>query len=478
MGEVYKLSNAFSELDRAKLSWGHIKVMIVSGLGFFTDAYDLFVIGIVLMLLSGPYQTSFHLSGHEIGAVGASSLAFAMIGQLLFGKIADKYGRKKIYGIELSILIIGALLSAISWNFESLLISRIFLGIGIGGDYPVSATIMSEYANAKDRGKLVGLVFAMQGFGAITAVVASVILVSYLPAEITWRALLAIGAIPPLSVVYLRRKVPETPRYALLVSNNQEEAKKASKIIIGKEIRFNVGNNGITHLTFREFLEKYWKSLFIASFAWFLMDIAFYGTGIYSSFIVPQMISVDSIHMKILISGIPYFVGAFGYFFAAFLMDSLGRKRIQIQGFIAMAAIYLIVALSLVSNGKDVLGFYVPKYLAFLIYSLSFFFINFGPNETTFVFPTELFPTKYRSTSHGIAAATGKAGAALSTYLFPLALESIGIRGVLFILSGVSMLGAIISIWLKEPAGKSLEEITEEKVAIEVPISVLHPYSN
>jgi len=198
------------------------------------------------------------------------------------------------------------------------------------------------------------------------------------------------------------------------------------------------------------------------------MDVAFYGTGIYSGFIVSGLIQGGSLQSQILMAGIPYFVGGFGYFFAAFLMDSMGRKRIQIQGFLAMAVIYTAVALSIVAEGSRVKELALPRELAFLIYSLSFFFINFGPNETTFVLPTELFPTKFRSTAHGIASASGKAGAAVSTYLMPMLLNSIGIRGVLFLLSGVSLLGALISMRLKETAGLVLEEASEEKELLKI----------
>jgi PHS family inorganic phosphate transporter-like MFS transporter len=198
------------------------------------------------------------------------------------------------------------------------------------------------------------------------------------------------------------------------------------------------------------------------------MDIAFYGTGIYSGFIVSSMIADTSLHARILSAGLPYFVGAFGYFIAAFTMDILGRKRIQIQGFIAMAAIYLVVSLSMVSQGGKVIGFTVPRELTFFLYSLSFFFINFGPNETTFVLPAELFPVKFRSTAHGIASAMGKLGAAVSTYLMPMALDTIGIKEVLIILAGISIAGAALSLKLKEPAGLSLEEISEEKILLKI----------
>ena len=467
------MGNPFEELDKAKLTLGHIKVMFVSGLGFFTDAYDLFVIGVVLLILSGSEPTSFHLTQSQMRAIGASSLVSAIAGQLIFGRIADIYGRKKIYGTELAILIIGAFLSSISWNFESLLFSRILLGVGIGGDYPVSATIMSEYSNAKDRGKLIGLVFSMQGFGAITAVMSAYALTSFLSPETSWRILLGIGALPPLFVVFFRRKIPETPRYSLLVAKKKDEALKATRTVLGDEDGAEKKFSSLLHIEekhmdFKDFLRKFWEPLLITSLAWFLMDIAFYGTGIYSGFIVSSMIADTSLHARILSAGLPYFVGAFGYFIAAFTMDILGRKRIQIQGFIAMAAIYLVVSLSMVSQGGKVIGFTVPRELTFFLYSLSFFFINFGPNETTFVLPAELFPVKFRSTAHGIASAMGKLGAAVSTYLMPMALDTIGIKEVLIILAGISIVGAALSLKLKEPAGLSLEEISEEKILLKI----------
>lgn len=464
------MRSPFEEFDKAKLSLSHLKIMIISGLGFFTDAYDLFVIGVVMLILSGNEATSFHLTGSQIGAIGSSSLASAILGQLLFGRIADIYGRKKVYGVELGILIIGAVLSSISWNYESLLASRLLLGIGIGGDYPVSATIMSEYSNTKDRGKLVGLVFSMQGIGAITAVVAAYALTSSVAPEIAWRLLLGIGALPPLCVVFLRRKIPETPRYSLLVAKRFDEMRVAAKAILGKNdgnIEFSAS---IEHSinSFEDFLKAYWRQLLVASLSWFLMDVAFYGTGIYSGFIVSSMIQENSLQSRILISGIPYLIGGFGYFFAAFLMDSLGRKRIQIQGFLAMSVIYMFVAFSIQAEGNKVLAVSFPNEIAFLIYSLSFFFINFGPNETTFVLPTELFPSKFRTTAHGIASASGKAGAAVSTYLMPIALNFVGVRGVLFLLAGISLIGAMISLELNETARLSLEEASKEKIVIAV----------
>ncbi|MGC8565001.1 MAG: MFS transporter [Thermoplasmata archaeon] len=457
--------NPFEDIDSTKLNFGHIKIWFTAGMGFFTDAYDLFIIGIVLILLTGPYSTAFHLNTVESALIGTSALAAAIIGQLMFGRIADIIGRKKVYGIEASILAIGAILSAFSMNFLFLFLSRFLLGIGIGGDYPVSATIMSEYSNRKDRGKLIGFVFANQGIGSVVAVAVGVISVVAFSPDLAWRFMLAFGAIPALSVIYLRRKLPETPRYSLLVSQDIETAKNAKKVVGVNDKNLPKASTQVSK--FSTFIKAYWKTLLITSSTWFFLDIAYYGTGIYSSPIVSNIVSAGTLPMKILIAGLPFMVGFFGYFTAVGLLDKLGRKTIQVQGFFMMALLYIIVSSVMIVHGSKVVGFTIPVDIAFILYSLSFFFIDFGPNETTFILPAEVFPVKYRTTGHGISAAAGKVGAAISTFLMPVLLITIGIKEVLLILGGISIIGGLISLAIKEPANKSLEEASNEKIIVQ-----------
>src|ERR1700684_4308181 len=201
----------FTALDDSRITRFQWKIMFVSGMGFFTDAYDLFVIGIVVALLKPEWG----LSTTQVSLLNSVTLPASALGAIVFGRIADILGRKKIYGYEVLILAIGALASAFAPNFWFLLICRAILGIGIGGDYPVSATIMSEYSGKQTRGKMVGLVFAMQGAGLLVGpLLASALLASGLSNEITWRILLAAGAIPGMAVFYLRRQIHETPRFA------------------------------------------------------------------------------------------------------------------------------------------------------------------------------------------------------------------------------------------------------------------------
>lgn len=136
-----------SVLDEAPTSLFHLKTAVTSGMGFFTDSYDLNVISTALLLL----KPQFHLSASQVGLVGSTSLIASFVGAFIFGRIADVIGRKKVYGVEAAIMVIGAILTALSPNFAWLIVFRFILGVGIGGDYPISATIMTEYANRRSR---------------------------------------------------------------------------------------------------------------------------------------------------------------------------------------------------------------------------------------------------------------------------------------------------------------------------------------
>ena len=111
-------------------------------------------------------------------------------------------------------MVFGAVSSAVAPNLLFLVLARFVLGLGIGGDYPVSAVLMSEYANRNDRGRLVGLVFSMQALGLIVGpLVALALLEAHVGGELTWRLLLGLGAVPALGVIYLRSKIPSPPAF-------------------------------------------------------------------------------------------------------------------------------------------------------------------------------------------------------------------------------------------------------------------------
>ena len=133
------------KLDDADVSKLHWKIVLISGMGFFTDAYDLFIIGVVMAML----KPEWHLTAIQTGLVTSTALLASAVGAVLFGRIADLLGRKRIYGVEVLVLAAGAIACGFAPNIIWLIVFRIVLGLGIGGDYPVSATLMSEYAGEK-----------------------------------------------------------------------------------------------------------------------------------------------------------------------------------------------------------------------------------------------------------------------------------------------------------------------------------------
>ena len=150
-------------LDEASLSRFHLRAVVASGMGFFTDAYDLFVIGIASALITKDWD----LSSGKLAVLNSTMLAAAFLGAMVFGRYADMVGRKRVYWLVAVLMIAGALGSALSGSFWVLIGFRFVLGFGVGGDYPVSAVMVSEYANRKDRGKLVGMVFGTQALGLV-----------------------------------------------------------------------------------------------------------------------------------------------------------------------------------------------------------------------------------------------------------------------------------------------------------------------
>ena len=451
-------------LDDAKISRFQIKTMFVSGMGFFTDAYDLFVIGIVVSLL----KTQWSLSTSQVSWLNSATLLASAVGAVIFGRVADMLGRKRIYGYEVLILAAGAIASAFSPNYTFLLVSRIVLGIGIGGDYPVSATIMSEYSGKQSRGRLVGLVFAMQGAGLVVGpLVASILLGSGVSDNLTWRLLLGLGAIPGLAVYYLRRQIHETPRFAL-AGGATEEAEAAIADATGQgsgKVAPGESTARVPHGVADGFLElirnrRLLVWLIGAAGAWMLLDFCYYGNTISQPEIIklanPHASELTTILLQLAIVAV---FAVPGYIVAILLLDKVGRKSIQLLGFAVMALMFLLIGV--IPGVSTTLAPFL------ILYGVSYFFTEFGPNMTTFIYPAELFPTHVRTTGHGISAGCGKLGAFVGAFLFPDILAShLGLRGAMVISAVVAAAGLLLTgFTLPETRGKSLEELEESAYA-------------
>ena len=449
--DTRKESSDFSEMDNAGVSKEHWKIMFISGMGFFTDAYDLFVIGVVMALL----KPMWHVGKLEEGLVESTALLAAAIGALLFGRIADMIGRKRIYGVEVLVLAAGAIACAFSPNIWWLIGFRFILGIGIGGDYPVSATIMSEYAGKANRGMLVTLVFAMQAAGLIVGpLLAAGLLSTHLSHDIIWRILVSFGAIPALAVYGARRHLKETPRFLKANGHEEDEHGNLKKADHYDEKQHSVSFwDGFHRMVDNKLILT---RLAGASLAWFLLDFAYYGNTVSSPLVLNALgADHDILHKTLTQLGIFAVFAVPGYAVAALTMDKLGRKTIQVLGFGMMAVTFGLLAI--IPNVEKLVWPFL------IIYGSSYFFTEFGPNATTFVYPSEIFPVQVRTTGHGISAALGKIGGFLGVFTFPFFMHWHGLTASEGAAAIVSVLGLVTTIFLlPETKGKSLEELSEQ----------------
>jgi MFS family permease len=449
VGNSPSVSDLLNEAPRSKF---HRRTVLVSGVGFFTDAYDLFVISIVATIVA----TQWHLSTLQTSWVTGSAILGAFFGALIFGRIADVLGRKRVYTIVAAIMIVGALASAVAPGFVWLVIARFVLGLGIGGDYPVSAVLMSEYSNRKDRGRMVGMVFSMQALGLIVGPLVGLLLLSSgVSHGLTWRILLGLGAIPAAGVIYLRSKMPESPRFKAQV---QGETRQAHKDIVTYSDGVVDTPIADTHGTQRMGLSQFLRDrrmlmlLIGTAGSWFLFDYAYYGNTLSLPAILKQVDSTASLETKLLWTlGIFLVFAVPGYIIAVLTMDRIGHRRLQFIGFGVMAGAFLTLA------AFEHLTTMVVPFLA--IFGLSYFFVEFGPNMTTFVLPSEVFPVSVRTTGHGIAAGVGKLGAFVGVFFVPQLQKHYGLRGMLTIAGVAAVLGFALTKILPEPARRTLEEM-------------------
>jgi PHS family inorganic phosphate transporter-like MFS transporter len=453
--ETVRVTTVSSMLDEAPMSRFHHRAVIISGMGFFTDAYDLFVIGTVAAIL----KTQWHLSTAATSWVTGAAILGAFLGAFVFGRVADVVGRKAVYITVAVIMVIGATASAFAPSLAWLIGARFILGLGIGGDYPVSAVMMSEYANRKDRGRLVGMVFSMQAVGLIVGpLVALILLSSGMSSSLTWRVLLGLGAVPAACVIYLRSRMPESPRFQSKVRGQSTEAAE-------NLYRFTKGTVDVTtpapstvkHLYLREFFRdpRMLKLLLGTAGSWFLFDYAYYGNTLSLPSILEKVSPNADLQTKLLLTLALFVIFALpGYLLAVWKMDRIGHRRLQLIGFTIMAGCFLLL------GAVPILTSAVAPFI--LIFGISYLFTEFGPNMTTFVLPSELFPTNMRTTGHGIAAGVGKLGAFVGVFVVPQLATRYGLRALLVVAGLAALLGLVLTRALPEPSGRSLDDVTHE----------------
>ncbi|KAL2913993.1 hypothetical protein HK105_206439 [Polyrhizophydium stewartii] len=505
-------AQAFAHLDEAKLGWFHLRATLVAGVGFFTDAYDIFVISLALPMIYKVWypNNKFDKENPHLDALVKASTSWGnFIGQLAFGYLGDRLGRKQMYGVELIIMIvctIGSALSASAVRGIGILtvlgIWRFFLGIGIGGDYPMSAIITSEFANVRFRGMMIAAVFAMQGIGILVGGAVTIATLAAFEHSIrndvfmldyVWRIMLGFGVIPALCAVYFRLTIPETPRYTVDVKGDEAAAERDVARVLEMNAVADVtsawepaadadartASAPGDHVTVKQnswadFKAHFgqWKNakvLIGTAYCWFALDIAWYGLSLNQSTILTAINyngtgtkePFEQFYQKAIGAVLINLMGTVpGYWVTVALIERLGRKPIQYLGFAVITVCLLVLAIWWKTMLEHTTAFIV-------VYTIAQFFFNFGPNSTTFVVPGEVFPTRWRSTGHGLSAAAGKLGAIIGV-------QAVGpffndnAQTVLYTFAAVMATGLVATVLIPETKGKTLEELSEDEPIIAV----------
>ncbi|KAJ2807206.1 hypothetical protein H4R20_001381 [Coemansia guatemalensis] len=504
--------------DNTKVNWEMIKKLTVCGVAFLNDAYDMFAINIVAMILGFVYYHDAEGAAQNTVPKKWDTLIKiavqigCLLGQLVLGRLGDKVGRTTVYAASLMIAIITTIASAFSNSmvkgfnvFIVLFIWRVLLGFGIGGDYPLTATIVSEYASPKRRGMFISAVFSCQGFGNVLAPIVGIIVTACFKSGIgndvrnldyVWRLIIGLGCLPGVATLYWRLTMEDSKRYqmetAKAAAANADEDMLREKLL-AKQPRFEGKSDEESSAespkevidaalgeerprrakTFSQYFRE-WRHLKVllgTSIAWFALDVAFYGINLNSSIVIEAIGFAGNIHedkpshfitRNCLGSIIINILGSVpGYWITVFTIEKLGRKTIQLMGFGMLTILYIVLGFAYHKIlDKSVAGFIV-------LFTLAQLFQNFGPNVTTFVIPGEVFPTRFRSTAHGISAAAGKLGAIVAQGGFMQLKDRGGknqfIDHLLEIFALFMLIGFFVTFWIPESKGKTLEEICDER---------------
>ncbi|KAH8727003.1 major facilitator superfamily domain-containing protein [Phaeosphaeriaceae sp. PMI808] len=495
---------ALAEVDKAPFGWYHVRLAVVTGIGFFTDAYSLFAINLAVILLGIVYWQDDQHHGvmpHKADtSIKVATSIGAIFGQCIFGYLGDYLGRKKMYGVELMIIISTTLAQSLCGESTTLsvvgvlIFYRVIMGIGVGGDYPLSAVITAEFSSTKYRGGIIASVFAMQGLGQLAAsLVALIVVVAYkshlipvltiadcsgqcaLTVDKMWRIIIAFGGIPGWFALYYRLTIPETPRYTFDVLYDVEKASvDARKYRYGKQgnvvnpaTQIDMAKYRTPRPSLIEVLRFYSQKrqairLFGTSMSWFFLDLAFYGLGFSSPTLLSTMGFDRRGNLYDLLRNtatgqiVLICAGALpGYWLTVLTVDKIGRRPIQIGGFAVLTIIFCVL-------GFAWRGLTKPHLLAF--------FFNFGPNATTFITPAEIFPTRVRSTGHGFSAGMGKLGAVFAQIFFAPMIKKGAthanptpwIHGVMQIFALFMFLGMLTSLLVPESKQARLEALAGE----------------
>jgi putative MFS transporter len=445
---MLNIASRIDRLPNTRMLW---KILLLIGIGWAFDAMDQGMVAGVMASIGKDWA----LTTAQLGLLGSAGMVGMALGAALSGMAADRWGRRTVIMWTLIIFGIASGLAGFAVNYPMLLVLRFLTGFGLGGELPAASTLVSEFSPVKTRGRNVILLESFWAFGWIAAA-----LVAYLLIPVYgWRVAFWVGAIPAFFAAYLRKSVPESPRYLesvgkieqadALVGMMEKEAGIAEKHDHGSMGEQSLGSK--IRVSFLDlWSKKYIRSTVVLWVIWFGINFGYYGFVLWTPTLLVDkgfaLVNSFKFTLIMCLAQLP------GYFSAAYLVERIGRKRVLSVYFLGTAA-----AAWLFGHAAS------PGYV--LAYGCLLYFFSLGAWGCVYAYTPEVYPTAARGTGSGWAAAFGRIGAFTAPFIVPVIYnfygKEVGYAYVFVMLTAVfALVALVVAILGKETMGKSLEEIS------------------
>ncbi|CAM2159781.1 MFS transporter [Paraburkholderia tropica] len=440
-----------ARIERLPFTRWHTRVLGMIGLVHMTDAFDALTIAFVMPVLMGLW----HLTPTEAGLLVSSGYVGQTIGALLFSAAAERFGRLRVLRWLLVLLALGSVASAYAPGYAVFIALRLFQGIGLGGESPVSATYMNEVCPARIRGRVI---FVLQSTFALGNLVAAIAALWLIPAY-GWQIMFLVGGLPIVLAAILPRVAPESPRW--LAINGRADA--ARRIVDEMErtapaVRLADASTPevVAHGTQEQ--KESFRALFARGFArrtlvvWLMAgcgSLTTYGILVWLPSLYRTVYHLP-LEVALRYGMVSMIATLLGTFMGTFAIDWLGRRKTFAIAFLGAALPMCWLALS---------GTRVPAGQVLVLASMSVAMIAIVQCGI-YVYAPEVYPTRIRATGAGAASAITRIASVIGPLVIGTLLTYLRVEAVFGYFALVSLLGAIvIGAFAIETRGRKLDEI-------------------
>lgn len=421
----------------------HLHVGFSACGGQFADGFELGIIGIAIAIAATPL----HLSAMWMGLLGAGALVGLFIGSLATGVIADRCGRRAIFGYDMLVAAAISLSQFLATEPWQLLTLRVMLGIVLGADYVVSKSLVTELSPIRFRGRLLSIMAIAWAAGYSFSYVAGFLLRDLGPDA--WRYMLLVSAGPAVGIFLFRLGVPESPLW-LLKRGRAEAARRIVAAKLGDNIALPepLAQARKTGGEWAELFSKKWRThTAVAGIFYACQVIPYFALGTFLPKIMESLHVTDK-YTGSLVYNIFLMLGAV---LGTLVIDRISRRMFLIGTFYLATALLAVLTLDMLGSSGVV-----------LVFGLFALVLSAAAN-LEFVYPPELFPTHLRATGVGFAVASSRIGSAMSTFLLPIIVQTYGIQTALGACVVVTLIGSVIChLWAPETGKVALGSIGDD----------------